>query len=70
MATKIRAGVERGLEGGAVRAGTETYRSSVSEVDCVRIFDAPPLIHPVRGIPWGSSGVKRVNWAKRSFCGG
>ena len=39
----------------------QTNSSSVSEVDRVRVLDAPPLIHPVGSVSRGTGEAKRVN---------
>ena len=39
----------------------QTNSSCVSEVDRVRVFDPPPLIHPVCSVPRGTGRAKRIN---------
>ena len=43
----------------------QTYSSSVSEMDCIRVFHAPPLIYPIDGVSRGARGTKRINVVKR-----
>jgi len=42
----------------------QTHGSGVSEVDCVRILDAPPLVHPVDGVSVGPREANRFRTTK------
>ena len=46
----------------------QTYSSGVSEMNCVGIFDGPPLIHPIDSVSRSTRRVNRVSRGK--FSGG
>jgi hypothetical protein len=49
-------------------SSVQTHGSSISEMNCIRVFDAPPLIHPVNSVARGARGARQVSMVK-SFRG-
>jgi hypothetical protein len=52
--------------GGRITSRVQTHGSGVAEMNRIRVFDAPSLIHPVDSVSGGARRMNRVSTAKSS----